>query len=114
MSGFVIESGVARCPYGSEKVIDSLKKSLLENNFKFASQVEMLLVRYIMEQVMSITPLCVTHFHKLVSTVLKKSLSQRQWIEFEEKGWGEDEEGESTRENRYVVSVEHCWGICFC
>lgn len=73
----MIESGVARCPYGSEKVIDSLKKSLLENNFKFASQVEMLLVRYVMEQVMSITPLCVTHFHKLMLTALKTSLSQR-------------------------------------
>lgn len=48
--GFVIEGGVARCPYGSQKVIDSLKKSLLETNYKFASEVELLLVRYIMEQ----------------------------------------------------------------
>nr|KAG5704606.1 hypothetical protein BaRGS_031870 [Batillaria attramentaria] len=48
--GFVIESGVARCPYGSQKVVDSLKKTLLETNYKFASEVELLLVRYIMEQ----------------------------------------------------------------
>lgn len=48
--GFVLEGGVARCPYGSTKVVDSLKKSLLETNYKFASDVELLLVRHIMEQ----------------------------------------------------------------
>ncbi|PVD24873.1 hypothetical protein C0Q70_15362 [Pomacea canaliculata] len=49
--GFIIESGVSRCPYGSQKVVDSLKKSLLENNYKFSSDAELLLVRYLMEQV---------------------------------------------------------------
>jgi hypothetical protein len=51
VAGFVIEGGVSRCPYGSQKVVDWLKKALLETNFKFASEVELLLVRYIMEQV---------------------------------------------------------------
>ncbi|XP_076448133.1 uncharacterized protein LOC143284892 isoform X2 [Babylonia areolata] len=46
--GFVIEGGVARCPYGAQKVQDSLKKALLETNFKFASEVELLLVQHIM------------------------------------------------------------------
>ena len=46
----MIEGGVSRCPYGSQKVVDSLKKALLETNFKFASEVELLVVKYIMEQ----------------------------------------------------------------
>ncbi|KAL8593719.1 hypothetical protein ACOMHN_021901 [Nucella lapillus] len=48
--GFVIEGGVSRCSYGSQKVVDSLKKALLETNFKFASETEMLLVQHIMQE----------------------------------------------------------------
>ena len=50
-SGFVIEGGVARCPYGAQKVQESLTTSLLGINYKFRSETEQLLVRYIMEQV---------------------------------------------------------------
>ncbi|KAK6993657.1 actin [Biomphalaria glabrata] len=48
--GFVIEGGVARCPFGGQKVQESLTISLLENNYKFSSITEQWLVRYIMEQ----------------------------------------------------------------
>ncbi|KAH9496313.1 actin [Bulinus truncatus] len=48
--GFVIEGGVARCPFGGQKVQESLTISLLENNYKFSSGTEQWLVRYIMEQ----------------------------------------------------------------
>ncbi|CAG5131460.1 unnamed protein product, partial [Candidula unifasciata] len=49
--GFVIEGGVARCPYGAQKVQESLTTYLLSNNYKFFSTTEQLLVRYIMEKV---------------------------------------------------------------
>ncbi|XP_055958179.1 uncharacterized protein LOC126827515 [Patella vulgata] len=48
--GFVIEGGVSRLPYGSQKILDSLIISLLENNYSFSSSVEQLIVKYIMEQ----------------------------------------------------------------
>ncbi|GFR79245.1 actin [Elysia marginata] len=48
--GFVIEGGVARCPYGAQKVQESLTTSLLHLNYTFRSETEQLLVRYIMEQ----------------------------------------------------------------
>lgn len=49
--GFVIEGGVARCPYGAQKVQESLTVSLLSDNYKFHSTTEQLLVRYAMEKV---------------------------------------------------------------
>ncbi|GFO44483.1 histone-lysine N-methyltransferase SETMAR [Plakobranchus ocellatus] len=48
--GFVIEGGVARCPYGAQKVQESLTTSLLGINYKFHSEVEQLLVRHVMEE----------------------------------------------------------------
>ena len=87
VSGFVIEGGVARCPYGSEKVIDSLKKALLENNFKFTSEVELLLVRYIMEQVMMMSIL-LTRSIGLMYAVLQSPLRGQQIFQYEEKAWG--------------------------
>ncbi|XP_059138717.1 actin-like [Physella acuta] len=48
--GFVIEGGVSRCPFGAQKVLESLTTSLLGNNYKFMSSTEQWLVRYIMEQ----------------------------------------------------------------
>ncbi|XP_071081658.1 uncharacterized protein [Haliotis cracherodii] len=48
--GFVIEGGMARLPYGAQKVQDTLLLSLLADNYKFSSSVEKLLVRYVMEK----------------------------------------------------------------
>ncbi|XP_035829072.1 actin [Aplysia californica] len=48
--GFVIEGGVARCPYGAQKVQESLTTGLLGNNYKFVSSTEQILVRYLMEK----------------------------------------------------------------
>lgn len=53
--GLLIEGGVSRQAYGGSKVQDSLFISLLENEYKFNTPVEKLLVRYICEQACYVT-----------------------------------------------------------
>ena len=40
-------------PYGAEKIEDSLQISLMTENYRFSSRIERLLVKYIMEMVIT-------------------------------------------------------------
>ena len=54
-------------PYGAEKIEDSLQISLMTENYRFSSRIERLLVKYIMEMV-------ITNFVKAVGSFFIKCI----------------------------------------
>ena len=53
LSGYVVEGGVERQPYGGQKITDSLNASLTEQRYRFFTDVEFQIVRLTMEKVAS-------------------------------------------------------------
>jgi actin-related protein len=52
VQGYVVESGVTRLPYGGKALTDHLMRLLTESGYRFFSEVESYITRYVKEQVM--------------------------------------------------------------